>query len=142
MTVTCFCVYTYVLYIQSQGWAPCILLFYCLFIGWGFLGFLSPPLFLFASVLYTYTCTLYMYMYIVHVHVHVCLIYNVPVSSSSQAHLGHPQLQHLCLMFNATTARWLVLLATQESHDISTLSHDPEILFPLPKKVSLVPYIV
>ena len=66
----------------------------------------------------------------------------IHVSSSSQAHLGHPQLQHLCLMFHATTARWLVLLATQESHDISTLSHDPEILFPLPKKVSLVPTVI
>ena len=37
---------------SSQGWAPCVLLF-C-FMGWGFLGFLSPPFCLFASVLYTY----------------------------------------------------------------------------------------
>ena len=31
---------------SSQGWGPCVLLFICLFIrfiGWGFLGFLSPP---------------------------------------------------------------------------------------------------
>ena len=42
---------------SSQGWAPCVLLFCCLFVhfmGWGFLGFLSPPFCLFASVLYTY----------------------------------------------------------------------------------------
>ena len=41
---------------SSQGWAPCVLLFRCLFVrfmGWGFLGFLSPPFCLFASVLYT-----------------------------------------------------------------------------------------
>ena len=40
---------------SSQGWAPCVLLFCCLFVcfmGWEFLGFLSPPFCLFASVLY------------------------------------------------------------------------------------------
>ena len=38
---------------SSQGWAPCVLLFCCLFVrfmGWG-TGFLSPPFCLFASVL-------------------------------------------------------------------------------------------
>ena len=33
------------------------------FMGWGLLGFLSPPFFLFASVLYTYIS---MYRYIPH----------------------------------------------------------------------------
>ena len=50
---------------SSQGWAPCVLLFCCLFVcfmGWGFLGFLSPPFCLFASVLYTYN-SMYIYLY-------------------------------------------------------------------------------
>ena len=41
---------------RYQGWAPCVLLFYCLFIhfiGWGVVGFLSPQ----------FTSVLYMYMY-------------------------------------------------------------------------------
>ena len=40
------------------------------FIGWGFLGFLSPPFFLFASVLYVYI-SMYTYVH-VNVHVHTC----------------------------------------------------------------------
>ena len=65
---------------SSQGWAPCVLLFYCLFvcfIGWGFLGFLSPPFYSFASVLYTLAIQIYFHvqctcncMFSVHVHVY------------------------------------------------------------------------
>jgi ubiquitin conjugation factor E4 A len=58
-----------------------------------------------------------------------------------KAHMDHPNLQELCLTFLVTTARWLVWLATQRSHDPSSKScdpaldsHDPDSLFPLPTK--------
>ena len=58
-----------------------VLFFCCLFvrfIGWGFLGFLSPPFFLFVCVLYTY---MYMHMYMyVSMYMYICMrenVYNV-----------------------------------------------------------------
>ena len=69
--------YMYIQMYMSQGWAPCLLVFVH-FMGWGFLGFLSPP-FLFASVLDTY----YVYHTLYHTFdVFICLIECLVFSNS------------------------------------------------------------
>ena len=71
---TCF-VWTCTHFPSFQGWGPRVLL-----IGWGFLGFLSPPFFLYLLVCYTEfprTCTcMCMYNFTFYVH---CELYNVVV---------------------------------------------------------------
>ena len=90
---------------SSQGWAPCVLLFCCLFVrfmGWGFLGFLSPPFCLFPSVQYTYTCTCNsMYMsYNMHTHTQCHIIYTCMYTCNII----------ILYLFPLTTGSWMPLI--------------------------------